>query len=133
MCYCKKYFDLVDYLKVFAEETTDEMMDSLEGFNIVKSIEDKSIHQFKEESLKFCSDYNKDQNYALFRTNLVTFLVTGINYVITHVNINLVGMIGFDTRSKVTSGIMTSITIAQVVNTAIITLLTNADFSYVFP
>jgi hypothetical protein len=48
-------------------------------------------------------------------------------------NQNFIETIGYHTRSEVTSGIMTSITIASMVNTGVLTLLTNADLSYVFP
>lgn len=66
-------------------------------------------------------------------SNFVTFLVSGTNFFITKMNINLIGGIGYHTRSQVTTGIMTSIAYASIINTGLLTLLTNADFSYIFP
>lgn len=61
---------------------------------------------------------------------MVTVGVTIINIVIRTINIALVNYIGYDTDSKKTSLVMTSVFAAQMVNTGIVVLMTNAKLEY---
>lgn len=49
---------------------------------------------------KLCETYNGDQQTALFLTNLVTFMVSAINYVLKNINIGLVKDIGIEREDQ---------------------------------
>jgi hypothetical protein len=67
---------------------------------------------------------------GLFYTNLVTFLVSCINYFLRNFNQNLIDTIGIKTESERTSVIMKYVFFTSFINTGIIMLLTNADLSF---
>jgi len=60
----------------------------------------------------------------------VSVLVAVINIVIRTVNIKLVDYIGFDTDSQRVSLVMVSVFVAQMVNTGLVSILTNANLDY---
>lgn len=62
--------------------------------------------------------------------NFVTVMVAVINIIIRTINLKLVDMIGYDTDSKRVSLVMVSVFVAQMINTGVIVILTNADLSY---
>lgn len=57
----------------------------------------------------------------------VSIMVAVINIVIRTINMKLVDFIGYDTDSKRVSLVMVSVFIAQMVNTGVVTILTNAN------
>lgn len=63
-------------------------------------------------------------------TNFVTVLVSIMNIVIRKLNIFLIEFIGYDTFSKQTSDVMSTVFWATFVNTGIILLMTNAELRY---
>lgn len=77
-----------------------------------------------------CHDYRSDKYSGLILTNCVTVLVAVINIVIRTVNISLVDFIGYDTDSKKISLVMTSVFVAQMVNTGFVVIMTNANLGY---
>lgn len=60
----------------------------------------------------------------------MSVLVAVINIVIRTVNIKLVDYIGFDTDSQRVSLVMVSVFVAQMVNTGLVSILTNANLDY---
>ena len=57
-------------------------------------------------------------------------LVSVVNIVIRNLNQFLIEGIGYDTRSEVTTTVMVSVFYTAFINTAILTILTNADMYY---
>lgn len=67
---------------------------------------------------------------ALFFTNLVTFMVSAINYVLKGINIGLVKNIGIEREDDQDSVIMQFIFMSTFINSAIILLLVNSNLQY---
>lgn len=83
------------------------------------------------QTAELCYEYVFDTYWALFLSNAMTAFVSGVNYFLAIVNQSAIETIGYDTRSENTSAILTSIAFSSFVNTGILTLLTNADLSFV--
>ena len=62
--------------------------------------------------------------------NVVTVAISVLNISIRTLNINLISRIGLHTLSEYVSLILTSVFIASYINSGVILLLTNANFSY---
>jgi len=77
-----------------------------------------------------CADFQRDKYTAKVLNIFVAASVAIINIVIRTINMKLVDFIGYDTDSKRVSLVMISVFIAQMVNTGIVTLLTNANLQY---
>lgn len=77
-----------------------------------------------------CKMFNEDHLAGYFYLNLVTFLVSCINYALRNLNQSLIDTIGIPTESERTSVIMKYVFFTAFINTGVILLLTNADLSY---
>lgn len=77
----------------------------------------------------FCDQFQKDKYLGLGLSQLVSFAIVIINFVLRSVNILLIKYIGYNTESKQTTVIKTSIFVTQFFNTAILLLLVNANTS----
>lgn len=82
------------------------------------------------EYLELCEMFVADKQTALFLTNVVTFLVSAINYFLKNINIGLVKDIGIEREGKQDSMIMNFIFASTFFNTAIILLLVNSNLQY---
>lgn len=78
-----------------------------------------------------CYTYQYDKYQGLALSNVVTVLVSVVNIVIGMLVQYLVDNTGYDTDSERLSVIMMTSFVSAFINTAIITLLTNADLSYI--
>lgn len=74
-----------------------------------------------------CHNYKSDKYYGLILNNFVTVMVAVINIIIRTINMKLIDFIGYSTDSKRVSLIMVSVFIAQMINTGVIVILTNAN------
>jgi len=77
-----------------------------------------------------CYEFQTDKYSAKALNACVGALVAIINIVIRTVNIKLVDYIGFDTDSQRVSLVMVSVFVAQMVNTGVVSILTNANLDY---
>jgi hypothetical protein len=88
----------------------------------------------KDEKNKLCRDFWYDKNYATALNSVVAAIVSVTNIIFRMITEKLVNTIGYDTESMRTSKIMNISFVSAFLNTAIITLLTNANFEFVeFP
>ena len=88
------------------------------------------LHGKKPEYASECGMFTEDMKTAFMLTNIVTALVSGINYFLRGFNIKLIDTIGIEREDVRTLLIMKCIFITTFINTAIILLLTNADLQY---
>lgn len=86
------------------------------------------IAKADEPTKELCYTYQYDMKLGLVLTNTVTILVTVTNIIIRTINIKLINIIGFSTKSEQVSLIMRSIFWTTFINTGIIVLMTNANF-----
>ena len=77
-----------------------------------------------------CEMYTIDKASAFFLTNVVTALVSGINYFLRMFNIKLIDTIGIEREDVRTGLIMKCIFITTFINSGILLLLTNADLEF---
>jgi hypothetical protein len=88
----------------------------------------------KDEANVLCNDYWYDFTKGQGMNTIVAVLVAVINIILRYTTEFFVNLIGFDTESERVSTIMSFSFIAAFINTAIVTLLTNANFQYMeFP
>ena len=76
----------------------------------------------------FCYNYQFDKYWGLSLTSAVSFLVSAVNIMLRYLVQFLIDMVGYDTDSERLSVIMVVSFLSAFVNTAIIPLLTNANF-----
>ena len=74
--------------------------------------------------------YTMDMGSAFMLTNIVTALVSGINYFLRMFNISLIDTIGLEREDVRTGLIMKCIFITTFINSGILLLFTNADLQY---
>jgi len=67
---------------------------------------------------------------SLALSNLVTVLVSVVNIMVRNITFSLIDFIGYATESEKVAKIMQVIFITSFVNTAILSLFTNANFEY---
>ena len=77
----------------------------------------------------FCDQYTKDWLTGLALSQVVSFSIVIVNFILRTVNLFLIKLIGHHTESKQTVAIMTSIFVTSLLNTAILLLLANANTS----
>lgn len=82
-----------------------------------------------KSEVPFCDDYTKDWLTGLALSQVVSFSIVIVNFVLRTVNLLLIKLIGHHTESKQTVSIMTSIFVSSLLNTAILLLLANANTS----
>ena len=74
--------------------------------------------------------FTLDMANAFMLTNIVTGLVSGINYFLRMFNISLIDTIGLEREDVRTGLIMKCIFITTFINSGILLLFTNADLRY---
>lgn len=62
--------------------------------------------------------------------DIIAIIVSAINSSISQLNQLLLIYVGFHTRSRLATNIMTSITFGSFINTGLLTMLTQADVTY---
>lgn len=80
-----------------------------------------------KSEVPICDQYSKDQLVGLGLSNIVSFSIVIVNFILRTANMILIKYIGHHTESKQTTGIMTSIFVSSLFNTAILLLLANAN------
>jgi hypothetical protein len=80
-----------------------------------------------KSEVPFCDQYTVDYYWGLGLSQVVSFSVVIVNFILKTANILLIKFIGYNTESDQTMGIKYSIFVAQFFNTAILILLINAN------
>lgn len=91
-----------------------------------RSITSSSPSEHKD----LCTTYKQDILSALFLTNMLTGLISTINYVMKVVNVRLINKIGLETQGRTSTLIMQFTFVATFINSAVALLFMNADFEY---
>jgi hypothetical protein len=85
---------------------------------------------FAKGKKDICTPFLKDKFWGYFLTGCSSVLTNAVNYALTMVVEWAVESIGYDTLSEKYSTIMVCTFVSSFINTGIITLLTNADFTF---
>lgn len=152
-------FLLFAYLKVtvysrdkqYPKTTNCDLMKISDDANSLRIAEMDKINTLKEQGLGyyqcFCEKYGQKNILSMKKTdtcydyvsakflvlaikNLMTVAIVILNTILRIINIFLVQKIGFNKQSEVTMTIMTFVFYSQYLNTGLILLLTNADFTH---
>jgi len=81
------------------------------------------VNLFNDDDKQLCSQYNKLKADSYILGNAISFMITGVNFIIRAINIKLVGCIQYHTKSQETQAITISIFVATFLNTAFLLLL----------
>ena len=78
-----------------------------------------------------CYDFNSNYATGLFKTNMVTVLVSVINIIFRKISERMIVYISNDSKSGEISQILTTCFLSNFINTGILLLLITADLEYV--
>lgn len=92
----------------------------------LKSTSSEFYDQVSDES-NACYDYSRLKWKSFFIGNLISFLITAVNFVIRFINIKLIRCIQYHTVSQEVRKITVSIFVATFANTAFLLLLGSAS------
>ena len=77
-----------------------------------------------------CFVYSKQSNQVVFYSQMVAIAIVVINIVLRVVNVGLVNTIGYHKNSEIVRTIMQFVFVQQFINTALLLLVTNANFEH---
>ena len=89
--------------------------------------DNKTFHDIKTKN---CTEYTNLKYKSLALSNLATVLVSVVNIIVRTMTFSLIDFIGYETESEKVAMIMQVVFITCFFNTAILGLITNANFEY---